>query len=941
MDKKLQLFVTTLLLVFWGGIQNAGADTLDVYTLADAKVADYTPVRVNLPENKVQILYKEDYTVYLWDGSDAYRVSGSASAMGLGDAVPGQYINGILRGYAYTYGYSSAYMYAETPTTTVTLGEVAPLLPKTVTDVTGLTNAQYYDLIKVEGEFDGDYFVMSNGRLQLPYDYEKRSNFDHKAYDGSRGFLTGMYEYSSWSDSKIFPISDTPFDEEVVEINTKYAFDGLSIAGFKSLADEQEGVANGVIGKLRLSSSCQIVNLVLSETATVVDIWNGKDGIRIEGGKALYDIFKDAQVGQRLKGYIIGRTRGNADSKVFYDSSLAETATWDVTDAADITLGDLYSLSTLDMTFSAVETADLKKGDLDYLYVKFVGVADFDADNNVVLYNNKSKTSSVRIDFTYFTPDQAFDQPGKIGDAKGLLARNAAGDGFVLYALAADYFEAAPECDPEYEVNGISEFRELVARLEAENAFGKQVRINLTNAQLLYHQSYGYNTILWDGKAGMKVQGGDAVNNLFGSVSKGQTVSGYIIGMAVLQGPLFSINEYVAGDTNRDYDVRTAADLTFGEVRDFKPYEVPVTFDELGYFGEKAEDEGETNGDDTNEDEETVKIDLDRLTHMYIKMYCRVDSVVEVSPWGGEPYVSYYLVDVNDTTKRIAPNSYGELNMKKYIGKTGYAMMWCEKNTYRYNDDQPYFYLTALDNDFFYVPVTELTLDASASAESNAAIIAGEHESLVKVTVNNLALTTGNWNTLCLPFDITKEQMDGIFGEDTKLYTLTSVDKADDDVMLNFTNALTDETAIVAGHPYLIWPAQNVTAIELDNVAVKPGIVPTTVDTEYVLTGTFDNTELTKGSDFYFNDGAATGYFSLVTDNITMLPFSAYVTAPEATTALNIAFDGVATGIDNVNMGGIATESRVYNLNGQYVGNSLRGLTKGVYVSGGKKIVVK
>lgn len=34
-------------------------------------------------------------------------------------------------------------------------------------------------------------------------------------------------------------------------------------------------------------------------------------------------------------------------------------------------------------------------------------------------------------------------------------------------------------------------------------------------------------------------------------------------------------------------------------------------------------------------------------------------------------------------------------------------------------------------------------------------------------------------------------------------------------------------------------------------------------------------------------------------------------------------------------------DARVYNLNGQFVGRSLQGLSKGIYISNGKKFVVK
>ena len=52
-----------------------------------------------------------------------------------------------------------------------------------------------------------------------------------------------------------------------------------------------------------------------------------------------------------------------------------------------------------------------------------------------------------------------------------------------------------------------------------------------------------------------------------------------------------------------------------------------------------------------------------------------------------------------------------------------------------------------------------------------------------------------------------------------------------------------------------------------------------------------------------------------------------------------ISLDGTVTGIDAVTLDGDAPV-RVYNVNGQYVGNSLEGLPKGVYVVGNKKVVV-
>lgn len=87
-------------------------------------------------------------------------------------------------------------------------------------------------------------------------------------------------------------------------------------------------------------------------------------------------------------------------------------------------------------------------------------------------------------------------------------------------------------------------------------------------------------------------------------------------------------------------------------------------------------------------------------------------------------------------------------------------------------------------------------------------------------------------------------------------------------------------------------------------------------------------TELTFSGDnvtMTFSDGTQTEDMSLVTIDLT------YNDGDDTTTTGVYEFGGKKTQ-DNL---------RVYNLNGQYVGNSLEGLAKGVYVVNGKKVVKK
>ncbi len=90
-----------------------------------------------------------------------------------------------------------------------------------------------------------------------------------------------------------------------------------------------------------------------------------------------------------------------------------------------------------------------------------------------------------------------------------------------------------------------------------------------------------------------------------------------------------------------------------------------------------------------------------------------------------------------------------------------------------------------------------------------------------------------------------------------------------------------------------------------------------------------------------------------LTQSVTKITFdgdNVVLTLSDATTQtvdmaeVSIALAYSATdGIDNLPVAEQATvgDQRVYNLKGQYVGNSLQGLSKGIYITNGKKVVVK
>ena len=85
-------------------------------------------------------------------------------------------------------------------------------------------------------------------------------------------------------------------------------------------------------------------------------------------------------------------------------------------------------------------------------------------------------------------------------------------------------------------------------------------------------------------------------------------------------------------------------------------------------------------------------------------------------------------------------------------------------------------------------------------------------------------------------------------------------------------------------------------------------------------------------------------------DDYTMPGLRGYFTLPETTDAeavkISLTIDGVtddsdATGISAVDAQAETTTGTIYTVSGQRVGNSLEALPSGLYIIGGKKVIVK
>ena len=200
----------------------------------------------------------------------------------------------------------------------------------------------------------------------------------------------------------------------------------------------------------------------------------------------------------------------------------------------------------------------------------------------------------------------------------------------------------------------------------------------------------------------------------------------------------------------------------------------------------------------------------------------------------------------------------------------------------------------------------------------------------------NRTLVADKWNTLCVPFAISEEEIKANFGKGTLVEKFEAVNGN----TVNFANA----TSIEAGVPYLIKPTVAGTTYTFNGKEVSADTPKVEGNADVTFKGIYSPTDITNngtvkaagvtegGKVLFVNAGSQTKAFRCfftISDNASITP-----------AMLKISIKGVETAINSIVMDNSnATDNAVYNLQGQRVnGNSL---TKGIYIKNGKKFAVK
>lgn len=230
-----------------------------------------------------------------------------------------------------------------------------------------------------------------------------------------------------------------------------------------------------------------------------------------------------------------------------------------------------------------------------------------------------------------------------------------------------------------------------------------------------------------------------------------------------------------------------------------------------------------------------------------------------------------------------------------------------------------------------YTAPAPLTLEEDAD-DTETKIKANNGKTVdVKLT---RSLKAGLWNTICLPFDVTAEQVESVLKATGNVKEFDKEDKATATIFFK------PATEMKAGVPYLIKPTEDATILNFKDVTINNVDELSRINgNDYCICGVFGKTKLrTTGTDLFLN--AAGKFVAPAPGKETMKGFRAYFNVPSnaSAAALNINIDGETTGINSIETEA-TVNGKVYNLNGQYVGNSLNGLKKGIYVVNGKKVI--
>ena len=272
------------------------------------------------------------------------------------------------------------------------------------------------------------------------------------------------------------------------------------------------------------------------------------------------------------------------------------------------------------------------------------------------------------------------------------------------------------------------------------------------------------------------------------------------------------------------------------------------------------------------------------------------------------------MLTMAQTTESITINGASSEGFITNISFSGNdAMVTYENGTQQTID------MAGLSIDFDYVALLDDADDDQTSTMMNT--FGGKE---VNVELSR-PIASGQWNTLCVPFNMSADQIESVFGAGTSVAVFSN---AENDVV-NFSTA----NEITAGIPCILYPANTVNKISLSNIPLKNFLAPGNVkSTDYTFVGTLATTS-PAGTIFYFANG---NQIKKLTAEGSIKAFRAYF-ASNGQEARLFSVDGIITAINTIKDEIQPDNTPAYNISGQRVSKDY----KGIVIKNGKKAIIQ
>ena len=215
-------------------------------------------------------------------------------------------------------------------------------------------------------------------------------------------------------------------------------------------------------------------------------------------------------------------------------------------------------------------------------------------------------------------------------------------------------------------------------------------------------------------------------------------------------------------------------------------------------------------------------------------------------------------------------------------------------------------------------------------------------DTYTNVVVERSLKAEDKWNTFCVPFDMSVDQLSA--NEITEVRKLESAETQGENVILTFSEPL---QTVEAGVPYIVKASSAVSQIEANGVVVKAAAPASLAVGDVIMQGNYGSTTIT-GDNYFISDNV---FYRAVDKNVTVNGFRSYIRFNDAQAAgvnrMLINIDGEVTGIETVAGEVENAVVDVYSIDGRClksdvkVTEALEGLHKGIYIVGGKKVVIK